>query len=110
MKQLLVLLAVFVVLNAFLVGLALGEGLLLHWAIPSLDFSIAVLVGLIASLVTLYLFYQLMKFDADSEAWRENKQSEQREDEDDEEEAGRRSWESYFALPHSPRRRRRRRR
>lgn len=47
-------LGVFALIHAVIFGIALGEGYLIHWMVPSLDFPIAVVIALAINLGTIF--------------------------------------------------------
>ncbi len=107
MKFILVVVAILVVPHLMLVGLALAEGLFLHWAIPSLDLSTAALIALVATIATAYAVFQFLKIGFNPHLWVE---TEEDEDSEEDEAPAPRSSTTYAALPHTSRRRRRNRR
>src|SRR3990170_3457224 len=110
MKVILVVVAILVVAHLMLVGLALAEGLFLHWAIPSLDLSTAVLIALMATIATVYAAFQFLKIGFNPHLWVETEEDEDTEEDEEDEAPARRSSTTYAALPHTSRRRRRRNR
>ena len=80
-----VLLIVLLVLHLTLLGLALAEGFVLHWVIPSIDLSIAVLIGVVAMLATLHFAVQFIRVAMQAPPWA-NKESEDPDDEEDDDE------------------------
>jgi hypothetical protein len=116
MKIFVTVLSIIAVAHLALVGLSIGEGLLLHWMIPSLDFPIAVLMGLLATTATVFLGLQFLKVGLEVYTLRESNDDdgieadeEIRADEEDQV-PPRRFREVNVSLPPlSPRRRRKRR-
>lgn len=94
MKPLVTLLTVLVVAHLTLLALAVGQGYLLHWVIPSIDFPIAVLIGLVATVATtkvvLKIVGMMMSFpalaDTEASADDEDEGADEPDDEDEEDE------------------------
>jgi hypothetical protein len=61
MKSFLALLIIFAVAHVLLIGLVVGEGYVLHWLIPSIDLSIAVLANLVATIATVAFVLQVLR-------------------------------------------------
>lgn len=89
MKWVLSLLLVFAVIHAAMFGVALGEGYLFHWLVPGLDFSTAVLMGLLLNLAMIFLvlaFFQMATALPGSALTTTSYQNEDEQHEEDEEE------------------------
>jgi hypothetical protein len=54
------LILMYILIQAVLLGSALAIGFLLHWIVPELNVGMAILVGLISTFVMAYLFVQLL--------------------------------------------------
>jgi hypothetical protein len=87
---------IFAVIQLFLVGFAVAIGFLLHWMIPDMAIGTGVLVGMISTIVTCYLFVQAMKTSdfplfmakhANSDEENEDEIDQELEEEEEEEEA-----------------------
>src|SRR5262245_37948547 len=48
------LLAIYLLIKAFLLAVAIGLGFLLRWIIPALDLGISILIGLLATGLTIH--------------------------------------------------------
>lgn len=51
---------VYLVLKLVLLALGIGVGWLLHWLIPAIDLGIGVLIGVVATGLSVYFFIRLM--------------------------------------------------
>ena len=60
--MLLSLFAPFLVILVILVGLALGLGLLLNWLFPAVDLGIGILIGLLATAMSIHFGARLIGF------------------------------------------------
>ena len=56
-----VLILLYAVVQAVLLGIAVGIGFLLHWIVPDVNIGMGILVGLISTIASAYLFSQMMK-------------------------------------------------
>jgi hypothetical protein len=113
-KAVLIILAILAIAHLALVGFSVGEGLLLHWLIPSMDLSIAVLAALLATVATIFFAIQFGSFvsklptvGGSEEDEEEDEEKDEEKDEEEDEEPPQRSRPFHDLLPH-PRRRRRR--
>ncbi len=61
MPSIIALILLYAVVQALLLGIAVGIGFLLHWLIPGVNIGIGILVGLISTIASAYLFVQTMK-------------------------------------------------
>ncbi len=59
MRSLLGLLFLYLLLKAFLVGIGMGIGFILHWIVPAIDLGMAVLIGVITTGFSMYFFARL---------------------------------------------------
>jgi hypothetical protein len=70
---LLILLVYFLVINLFIIGTGLGLGFLLNWLLPTINFSVAVLIGVVSAgisvgyLIRTFLFAESLRMPAELE-------------------------------------------
>jgi len=100
MKPLLLLLCLFCTVHAGLLVLSIAEGFAIHWLLPSVDLGSGVLVGVIASAITIYFVARLIIFIVTVSSRAEN------DDEEPAVEFNPKAWAAYYA---GQRRRRRER-
>jgi hypothetical protein len=62
MKAFFGLLAIYVLINAFVIGLGLGIGFLLHRLIPSIELGASVLAGIFSTGLSIHYFFRLLRF------------------------------------------------
>jgi membrane protein implicated in regulation of membrane protease activity len=101
MAFVLVVLLVLAVAQLLLVGLAVAEGLLLHWLVPSIEVPIAVLIALVGTVATIYLALQIVRIALSVQPPPEDQE------EEDDEDAPAEPPALYVRLPHFSRSRRR---
>jgi hypothetical protein len=75
-----IILILFVLISSVLLSLGIGMGYLLRWIRPSLDPSIAILIGVLVSTVSLYLSFRV---DAVVQRWAKETEEEEEDDDDD---------------------------
>jgi hypothetical protein len=51
------MITVYVLIKLVLLAVAIGVGFLIHWIFPEVDFGIAILIGLLATLGTIQVFF-----------------------------------------------------
>ena len=51
---------IYLVIKAFLLVIGLGIGLLMHWLAPSIDIGIGILIGIVATGLTLHFYARLL--------------------------------------------------
>jgi hypothetical protein len=57
----LVTLFVYILIKGLLLGIGIGVGFLLTWLLPALDFSVAILIGVLATGISLHFFGNFLK-------------------------------------------------
>lgn len=59
----LVTLFVYILIKGLLLGIGIGGGFLLTWLLPALDFSVAILIGVLATGISLHFFGNFLQME-----------------------------------------------
>jgi hypothetical protein len=54
---------VYILIKGLLLGIGIGVGFLLTWLLPALDFSVAILIGVLATGISLHFFGIFLRTD-----------------------------------------------
>jgi hypothetical protein len=54
---------VYILIKGFLLGIGIGVGFLLTWLLPALDFSVAMLIGVLATGISIHFFGNFVKME-----------------------------------------------
>jgi hypothetical protein len=61
----LITLFVYILIKGLVLGLGIGVGFLLTWLLPALDFSVAMLIGVLATGISIHFFGNFLRMEHD---------------------------------------------
>ena len=59
MKSFLGLLFLYLLINVLLIAIGIGIGFLLHWIVPAVEIGMSILIGVVASAISLHFWVRL---------------------------------------------------
>lgn len=62
MKAFLILFIFYLLVNAFMIALGIGIGFVLHWILPAVEIGVSILVGVVASGISLYFAIRIYNY------------------------------------------------